>query len=51
MTRIERKKEQRRLEEMYYIGDYIENDYEFYFEESYIDAYLVEDEIITGNFY
>ena len=51
MTRIERKNEQRKINEMYYYGDYIENDYEFCYEEAYIDAYLVANEVITGNFY
>lgn len=51
MTSIERKNEQRKLNEMYYYGDFIEDDKEFYYEESYIDAYLIENEVITGNFY
>ena len=51
MTSRERYNEQIKLEKDYYYGDYIENDYEFCYEESYIDAYLVENEVITGNFY
>lgn len=51
MTRIERKNEQRKLYKDYYYNDYLEDDNIFYYEESYIDAYLVGDEIITGNFY
>lgn len=51
MTRIKRENELRKLEKDYYFNDYIENDYEFCYEESYFDAYLVEDEVITGNFY
>lgn len=51
MTRIEKYNEQIKLEKDYYYGDYIENDYEFCFEEAYIDAYLAGDEVIVGNFY
>lgn len=51
MTRIERKNEQRRLEKEFYYGDFLDDDNIFYFEESYIDAYLVEDEVITGNYF
>lgn len=51
MSSIERKNEQRKLYRDYYYGDYIEDDLVFYYEESYIDTYLVEDEVITGNFY
>ena len=51
MTRIEKCNEQMKLEKELYYNDYLEDDNIFYFEESYLDAYLVEDEIITGNFY
>lgn len=51
MTRIERKNEQRKLEKELYYNDYIEDENIFYFEGSYIDAYLVDDEIITGNYW
>lgn len=51
MTRIERKNEQRKLEKELYYNDYIKDENIFYFEESYIDAYLVGDEIITGNYW
>lgn len=40
MKRIERKKEQRKLEEMYYNGDYIEDDHEFYFDIEYFEEYF-----------
>lgn len=43
--------EQRELERMYYYNDFIEDDKEFCYEEAYIDAYLIENEVITGNFY
>lgn len=51
MTRIERKNEQRKINEMYYYGDYIEDDKDFCFDIAYIDAYLIENEVIIGNFY
>lgn len=51
MSKIERKNEQRKLYEDYYYRDYLEDDNIFYFEESYIDAYLIENEVIIGNFY
>lgn len=51
MTKTEREKELRKLYKDYYYNDCLEDDNIFYYEESYIDAYLVGDEIITGNFY
>ena len=51
MTKTEREIELRKLYKDYYYNDYLEDDNIFYYEESYIDAYLVGDEIITGNFY
>lgn len=51
MTKTEREIELRKIEKMYYYNDFIEEDYDFYYETGYLDAYLVEDEVITGNYF
>ena len=51
MKRIEREKELRKLYKDYYYNDFIENDYDFYYEIGYLDAYSIGDEVIFGDFY
>lgn len=45
MKRIERKREQRKLDEMYYYEDFLESDHEFYLDIEYFEEYFSEDEV------
>lgn len=51
MTKTERERELRKTEKMYYFNDFIEDDKEFCYEESYFDAYFIENEVILSDFY
>ena len=51
MTKIERERELRKLEKMYYFNDFIEEDYDFYYEIGYFDAYFAKNEVIFSDFY
>ena len=51
MTKTEREIELRKIEKMYYYNDFIENDYDFYYEIGYFDAYSIGDEVIFGDFH
>lgn len=55
MKRIERERELRKLEKDYYFEDFIENDYDFYYEIGYLDAYFADNfnknDVIFSDFY
>ena len=51
MTKTEREIELRKLYKMYYYNDFIENDYDFYYETGYLDAYFAKNEVIFSDFY
>ena len=51
MTKTKREIELRKTEKMYYFKDFIEEDYDFYYEIGYLDAYSIGDEVISSDFY
>lgn len=51
MTKTEREIELRKLYKDYYYNDFIEEDYDFYYETSYLDAYFAKNEVIFSDFY
>lgn len=51
MTKTEREIELRKLYKDYYYNDFIEEDYDFYYETGYLDAYSIGDEVISSDFY
>lgn len=55
MTRFEREKELRKLYKDYYYNDFIENDYDFYYEIGYLDVYFAnnfdKNDVIFSDFY
>ena len=55
MTKTEREKELRKLYKDYYFNDFIENDYDFYYEIGYLDAYFAnnfdKNDVIFSDFY
>lgn len=55
MTKTEQEIELRKIEKMYYYNDFIEEDYDFYYEIGYLDAYFAnnfdKNDVIFSDFY